>query len=102
MPAKPTLDSLFDKSGDGDDPCCAKCGGKTFERKRVRIGYDVVIIYCAGCKTALGVVPAQWRGAPRGKRWRPASPRSTASLRAARAMAPEEMIESLRREIKKA
>jgi hypothetical protein len=74
MPAKPTLDSLFDKSGGGDDPCCAKCGGKTFERKRMRIGYDVVIIYCAGCKTALGVVPA---------------------------MAPEEMIESLRREIKK-
>jgi hypothetical protein len=74
MPAKPSVHDLFKKSADGDEPCCARCGGKTFERKRVRIGYDVVIIYCTGCKAALGVVPA---------------------------MSPDEMIESLRREIKK-
>ena len=74
MPAEPTIGELFKNPPEGDEPCCAKCGGKAFDRKRVRIGYDVLIIYCTRCKTALGVVPA---------------------------MSPDDTIESLRREIKK-
>ncbi len=76
MPDKPTVHDLFkdDAPESAEMPLCPKCGGKSYDRKRARIGYDVLFIYCTGCKTAVGVVPA---------------------------MGPQTMIEHLRREIKK-
>jgi hypothetical protein len=74
MAEKRTLDDLFKKPEGGGEPCCPKCGGKAFDRRRMRIGYDVNVIYCTACKTAIGVVPA---------------------------MEPQEMIEVIRREIRK-